>query len=67
MSTAVATVREHPDKYEKDFDTVVDFLTQHINKKAPTPSVKVLSVTQTRSSKRQKTDLAMAHSEERMS
>ena len=28
LSTAVAAVRAHPDKYEKDFDTVVVFLTQ---------------------------------------
>ena len=27
LSTAVATVRAHPDKYEKDFDAVVAFLT----------------------------------------
>ena len=55
MSTAVATVRAHPDKYKKDFDAVVAFLTQYIDKKAPTPSVKVASVTQTRPAKRQKT------------
>ena len=40
MSTAVATVRAHPNKYEKDFNTVVTFLTQYIDKKAPTPSLK---------------------------
>ena len=28
MSTAVATVKAHPDKYEKEFDTVVTFLSQ---------------------------------------
>ena len=28
LSTAAATVSVHPDKYEKDFDTVVTFLTQ---------------------------------------
>ena len=49
MSTAVAAVRAHPDRYEKDFDAVVTFFTQYIDKKAPTPSVKVASVTQTRS------------------
>ena len=43
LSTAVATVRAHPDKYEKEFNTVVAFLTQYIYKKAPTPSVKVAS------------------------
>ena len=55
MSTAVATVRAHPDKYKKDFDAVVAFLIQYIHKKAPTPSVKVASVTQTKPAKRQKT------------
>ena len=55
MSTAVATVRAHPDRYEKDFDAVVAFLSLYIDKKAPTPSVKVTSVTQTRPAKRQKT------------
>ena len=44
MSTAVATVRAHPDKYKKDFDTVVAFLTQYVDRKAPTLSVKVASV-----------------------
>ena len=52
--TAVAAVREHTDKYEKNFDTVVTFLTQCINKKAPTLSVKVASVSQTRPVKQQK-------------
>ena len=28
LSTEVTTVRAHPDKYKKDFDTVVTFLTQ---------------------------------------
>ena len=55
FSTAVATVRLHPDKYEKDFDAVVTFLTQHINKKALTLSVKVASVGKTRPAKWQKT------------
>ena len=55
MSTAVATVRVHPDKYEKDFDAFVAFLTQYIYKKAPTLSVKVASVPQTRSAKWKKT------------
>ena len=36
LSTAVATVRANPDKYQKDFDTVVAFLTQYVDKKAPT-------------------------------
>ena len=55
MSTAIATVRAHPDRYENDFDAVVAFLSQNIDKKAPTHSVKGASVTQTRPAKRQKT------------
>ena len=55
MSTAVAAVKAYPDKYEKDFDMVVAFLTQYIDKKEPTPSVKVASVMQTRTAKQQKT------------
>ena len=55
MSTAVTAARAHPDKYEKDFDAVVAFLTQYIDEKAPTPSIKVAPVTQTRPAKRQKT------------
>ena len=46
LSTAVATIRAHPDKYDKDFDAVVAFLTQYIDKRAPTPSMKVASVSQ---------------------
>ena len=45
----------HPDKYEKDFDVVVQFLTQYINKRAPTPSVKVAFLSQNRPAKWQKT------------
>ena len=45
LSTAVAAVRIHPDKYKKDFNAVVAFLTQYINKRSPTPSVKVASIT----------------------
>ena len=55
LSTAIAKVRVHPDKYEKDFDTVVTFLSQYINKKAPTLSLKVASVAQTRPANWQKT------------
>ena len=51
MSTAIATVRAHPDKYEKEFDAVVVFLTQYINKRTPRPSVKVASVGQNRPTK----------------
>ena len=55
MSTALATVRAQPDKYEKDFDTVVTFLTQYINKRGLIPSVKVVSIAQTSLAKWQKT------------
>ena len=47
FSTAVTTVRVHPDKYEKNFGAAVTFLTQYIDKKAPTSSVKVASINQT--------------------
>ena len=57
LSTAVATVRVHPDKYEKDFDAVVTFFTQYINKRAPILSAKVASLTQTSPSKQQKTSI----------
>ena len=36
LCTEVAAVRAHQDKYEKYFDAVVAFLTQHINKRGPT-------------------------------
>ena len=54
LSTSVMSVRVHPDKYEKDFDAVVAFLTQYIDKRAPTPTVKVTSVGQDRPAKWQK-------------
>ena len=56
MSTAVTTVGAHPDKVEKDFDAVLTFLTQYIDKRALTPSVKVASVGQSRPAKWQKTN-----------
>ena len=55
MSTAVATVRANPDRYKKDFDAVVAYLSQYIDKKAPTLFVNVALVTQIRPAKRQKT------------
>ena len=56
MSTPVTTIRVHPDKYEKDFDIVVIFLTQYIDKRSPTPSLKVASVAKNRPAKQQKTN-----------
>ena len=49
-----------PRQYEKDFDAVVTFHTQYIDKGAPAPSVKVASVAETRSSKRQETNADQA-------
>ena len=47
-------MRVNPDKYEKDFDAVVTFLTQYMDKRAPTLSVNIASVGQTRPAKGQK-------------
>ena len=55
LSTAVAAVRAHSGEYEMDFDTVVTFLTQYTDKRAPTPHVKVAPVGQNRPAKQQKT------------
>ena len=55
MSTAVTAARVHQDKHEKDFNAVVTFLTQYTNKRAPTLSVHIASVGQTRPAKQQKT------------
>ena len=54
MSTTVTAVRAHPDKNEKDVNAIVAFLTQYIDKRAPTPSVKVVFVSHNRTAKRQK-------------
>ena len=51
MSTAVDAVIVDPDKYKKNFDAVVTLLTQYIDKRAPKLSVKVVSVTQSASSR----------------
>ena len=55
LSTAVTPVRAHSEKYEKDSDAIVTFLTQYVSKRAPKPSVKIVSVGQVRPAKRQKT------------
>ena len=57
LSIADAAVRAHPDKYKKDFDAVVTFLTQYKDKKEPIQSVKVASMVQTRTAKQQKTTM----------
>ena len=54
LFTAVAAIKAHPDKYENDFDAVVAFPTQYVDKRATTLSVKVASVTQTRPANQQK-------------
>ena len=58
LSMAIATVRTHPDKCEKDFYTDVFFFTQYIDKQGPTPSVKIVSAAQTRPAKRHKNSIA---------
>ena len=55
LSREVATVRTHPDKYAMDFDADFTFLTQHIDKSAPTPNVNIASVDQARPAKRHRT------------
>ena len=54
MSTAVTKIRAYSNKYQKDFDAIVAFLTQYIDKRAPTHSVKVASAGQNRTVKWQK-------------
>ena len=63
----VATVRVHPDKYEKDFDAVVTFLTSCIDKRTPTPSVNVTSVVTPDLSSGRRPVLTMTLSRERLS
>ena len=58
MSIAAATVKAHADRYKKDFDVVVAYLLQYVEKHGPTMSVNVVSVTQSRPAKRQKSDEA---------
>ena len=42
--SAVATVKAQQEQYEKDFDSVIAFLMEYIDKPGPTLSVKVASV-----------------------
>ena len=67
FSTAITTVRAHPENYKNDFDAVVTFLSQFIDKRALTPSVKVASVCQTRPAKWQKTSATHDTVKERLS
>ena len=55
MSTAFTAVRVHSDKYKKDFEAVVTFLIQYIDKRVPILIMKVASVCQNRRAKWQKT------------
>ena len=48
LFTAVEAVKAYLDKHEKDFDT---FLTQYINKREPTLSMKVAFIAQSRPAK----------------
>ena len=45
LSTAVATVKAHSAKYERDLDAVVIFLTQDIDKRGSIPSVNAAFIT----------------------
>ena len=40
LSTAFTTVKSHPEKYEKDSDAVIIFLTQYMDKGGPLLSFK---------------------------
>ena len=60
MSSSVAAVREYPNMYKKDFDAVVAYLSQYIDKKAPTPCVKAASVEQKRPPRRKRPVLPVA-------
>ena len=44
FSKAVTKVRTHPDKYAKEFDAVVTFLTYYLNKRGLTLSIKLATV-----------------------
>ena len=52
MPTTVITVNAHPDRYEKNFDTVVVYLSQYLKKQGPSLSVKVVSTTKVKPTKR---------------
>ena len=68
MSTAVAAVKSNPDKFKTDFDALVPFFTQYIDKKAPTPSVKVASLSlRPDLPSGRRPALPVAHSRERLS
>ena len=68
MSTAVAAVRAHLEKFEKDFDAIATFLTQYIDKKATEPSVKgCLCQSKTNLPSGRRPVLLMALSRERLS
>ena len=59
LSTAVAAVRVQSDQHEKAFDDFVTFITQYIDKRVPTPKVKVASVMKARPAKQQKTSTTL--------
>ena len=58
MSTTIAAVKAHPDKYGKDFNAVIAYLSQYIDKLGPALSVKIATIVQTRPAKRQEISLA---------
>ena len=51
LSTAVAIVRAHPDKYKSYLSIVFTFLTQYIDNRSSTLSAKVATVMETRPAK----------------
>ena len=51
LFTVVASTKAHTDNYEKNFNAVVTFLTQYIDKHRLTPAVKVISIVQIRPAK----------------
>ena len=48
MSPDTALVRVNPDRYEKELDTYVTYLSKYVEMSGPMKSVKVASVTQFR-------------------
>ena len=49
ISIAIFAVKAYPDKYEKNFDAVVAYLSQYVEKGGLTMSVIVVSITQSSS------------------
>ena len=67
MSIALTSVRVNPDKYEKGVDAVFVFLTPYINKRGPTPSVKLPLLPRPDLTSGRRPALVMALSKKRLS